>query len=83
MENSGNSIFSLLILLFIFFVAPSLLKMLGQHSLKSKQEPHKDEKTDTGEIIIENPPEEEHPYHLEKPEIIQDPSNKPIKPKMF
>ena len=49
-----NSIISLIILLIIFFVVPSLLKLLGQHTLKNKQTLHQDEE----EITIEEAEDE-------------------------
>jgi len=75
-----NSIVSLIILLLIFFVAPTILKLLGQHTLKNKQDLHHDEEEnitaeeDEGEDLWQEPTEM-FP--------ISDISNKPIKPKWF
>ncbi len=75
-----NSIVSLIILLLIFFVAPTILKMLGQHRLKNKQDLRQDEE---GNITIEE--DEDENLWQETTEIasISDISNKPIKPKWF
>ncbi|MCD6571633.1 MAG: hypothetical protein J7L53_13110 [Deltaproteobacteria bacterium] len=74
-----NSIISLIILLIIFFVVPSLLKLLGQHTLKNKQTLHQDEE----EITIEEAEDEDLSQKTIDISYPSDISNKPIKPKWF
>ncbi|MEA3222955.1 MAG: hypothetical protein U9P49_07305 [Thermodesulfobacteriota bacterium] len=75
-----NSIVSLIILLLIFFVAPTILKLLGQHSLKHKQGLHHDEEEN---IITEGDEDEDLWQEPTEMSPISDISNKPIKPKWF
>jgi hypothetical protein len=82
----NDSILTLVLFLFIFFIIPSVLKMLGQHSLKAKQEAKRFEifPKDKDESVIENHTDEHFPeHHVEEKHIHGEPSSKPIEPKMF
>lgn len=81
----NDSFFSLVILLILFFVLPSVLKLLGRHTLGSK---------DAGKIeegrMHEFPGEEPAPYREDFPahggyDTYEgpEPSSKPIHPKWF
>ena len=82
-----NSFTSLIILLVLFFVLPSLFNLLGQYTLKSKGPGRAED--DEGEP---QPPGETIPGHPEKVEPLSPPeqqtgrttiSNKPIHPGWF
>ncbi len=81
----NDSFFSIVILLILFFVLPSVLKLLGRYTLGSKDAGKNGE-----DRIPEFPGEEPAPYRegfpahggydmTERPEI----SSKPIHPKWF
>lgn len=82
-----NSFTSLIILLVLFFVLPSLFKLLGQYTLKSKGPGRAED-----EEVEPQPPGETIPGHPEKVEPLSQPeqqtgrtaiSNKPIHPGWF
>lgn len=82
----GNSSFtSLLILLVLFIVLPSVLKFLGQYTLGSKNADRKHEESEPEDI------QTDLTEHMEKPHYRRDLENhdetpvskEPIKPKWF
>ncbi|VFU16415.1 conserved hypothetical protein [anaerobic digester metagenome] len=81
----NDSFFSLVILLILFFVLPSVLKLLGRYTLDSKDAGKKRE--EPGHVL---PGEEPAPYREDFPahggyDTYKGPeiSNKPIHPKWF
>lgn len=84
-----NSFTSLIILLVLFFVLPSLLKLLGQYTLGSKG---LEKREPEGEETEPQAPNEPMPGRPEKPQPMRNPmedvgrstiNNEPIHPKWF
>jgi len=81
-----NSILSILILLFIFFIVPSILKFLGQYTLNSKQPQEKRLEPDEPHVY-------EDRHHIYEEDEGEGPDgivtklthiqNKPIEPRWF
>lgn len=79
---NGDSLISLLILLFLFFVLPALLKLLGQFMAQGREEEEgADEAPADDWHEGKSPHEHETAFHEEhRPREIE---NKPIKPRWF
>lgn len=84
-----NSFVSLIILLVLFFVLPSLFKLLGQYTMSSKGAGRREQEDGEGEPGV---PGETIPGHPEKVQPPRPPleesgktaiSNEPIRPKWF
>ncbi len=81
-----NSFTSILILLALFIVLPTVLKFIGQYTLGSKNgdnKPDENEPTHTRPDMTEYR-EEEHPFREDFDDHVRTPvSKKPIKPRWF
>ncbi|MBN2298414.1 MAG: hypothetical protein JXM72_07460 [Deltaproteobacteria bacterium] len=80
-----NSFTSILILLVLFIILPSVLKFIGQYTLRSKNTAGKDARTemadgvqDQGETMEEYPSGNHALFHDRQPV-----DNRPITPKWF
>ena len=85
MHDNNGSFLSIIILLVMFVVLPSVMKLLGQYSLSSKgveRKQQQDEEMSPEEKIreyMEGPPTQRSNDSMDKPAI----SNKPITPRWF
>jgi len=80
----GDSFISFIILIVLFFILPSVLKMLGKYTMNSKESGMNEMETEEDKPSVHMSDlfetRHKHEYEIqERPEI----SNKPIEPKWF
>ena len=80
-----DSLYSLIILLVLFFVLPSVLKLLGRYTMRSKNVPRREEESQEYPISGEGqaPYQEHFPASHDAEMSGQSVPNEPIHPKWF